>query len=219
MAVFASGLLIWAGHAQARELRDQLDELSTTHGFTVKGLERLGEAPAREVDGALAERLEGLLAGFGHVLVRDASGRIEQVVIAGRNAPTPTGGLRAKLDDRGSQRMVQALLVGHGEQTETALIVDTGATTVVLPMSMIKTLGLSPSELQDGWSQTANGKVKGKHARLRAVRVGDAEVEDVAVMFIPDRKLGGSKLLGMSFLERFNFTFDDERGEIVLHPR
>ena len=45
----------------------------------------------------------------------------------------------------------------NGRRRKLSLVVDTGATTVVLPSSMIGPLGFAAEDLQDGWSETAGG--------------------------------------------------------------
>jgi len=95
-------------------------------------------------------------------------------------------------------------------------MVDTGASTVVLPASMIEALGFSTRDLSEKSVETVAGAVVAKLARLDAVQVGGATVEDVAVTFIPAAYLGDQKLLGMSFLDSFKVTIDDVNDEIVL---
>jgi aspartyl protease family protein len=99
------------------------------------------------------------------------------------------------------------------------LLVDTGASTVVLPNSMMEELGFKPNELRDGESQTAAGSVNVKLGQLYSVQVGHAHLRDVAVGFIDDDKLGEQPLLGMSFLGRFRLTIDDENNRVMLLTR
>ncbi len=121
---------------------------------------------------------------------------------------------------RGSHQLVDVVLVGPGQAPVTvSLMVDTGASTVVLPASMMRVLGFSPEDLRDGWTQTANGRVRAKMGMLASVDVGSAVAEEVKVTFLDDQKLGGSKLLGMSFLQRFRMTIDDANGRIILSDR
>ena len=95
-------------------------------------------------------------------------------------------------------------------------MVDTGASTVVLPKSMIGQLGFAVDELRDGWTQTANGRVRVKTGTLRSVAVGSAMAQDVTVTFLEDKRLNGARLLGMSFLQRFRMTIDDANNRIIL---
>lgn len=84
---------------------------------------------------------------------------------------------------------------------------------------MIARLGFPPEALQDGWAQTANGRVPIKLATLPRLALGPLRARDVAVSFIADERLDGQALLGMSFLERFRFTLDDEADQLILKAR
>ncbi|MCK7578290.1 MAG: retroviral-like aspartic protease family protein [Chromatiales bacterium] len=99
------------------------------------------------------------------------------------------------------------------------MLVDTGADRVVLPISLISSLGLSPDALQPQQVQTANGAVDARIGRLAAIWVGSKRVEDVEVAFIDDQRLGGTSLLGMSLLGRFRLTIDDEKNQLTLVPK
>ena len=96
------------------------------------------------------------------------------------------------------------------------MIVDTGASTIVLPSSLIARLGFDPDALASGIMETANRRVPGKKAVLASAEIGEAVERDVAVTFIDDSRLGGTMLLGMSFLGRFRMTIDDADNRITL---
>ena len=81
---------------------------------------------------------------------------------------------------------------------------------------MIRQLGFSQQNLQNGISQTAAGTIPVKTGVLKSVRIGDVSAENVPVSFINDQKLNGARLLGMSFLNRFRFSLDDENSELQL---
>jgi aspartyl protease family protein len=51
---------------------------------------------------------------------------------------------------------------------------------------------------------------------LTTVRIGNLSAANVQVNFIADDKLGGTHLLGMSFLDRFKMTIDDAHHELIL---
>jgi len=95
-------------------------------------------------------------------------------------------------------------------------MVDTGASTVVLPKSMIGRLGFTQGELREGWTQTANGRVRTRMGTLRSVDVGSASAQGVTVTFLVNNRLSGAKLPGMSFLQRFRMTIDDANNRIIL---
>jgi aspartyl protease family protein len=103
-----------------------------------------------------------------------------------------------------------------GDRVTVPMIVDTGASTIVLPSSLIARLGFDEEALADGLMETANRRVKGKKAILASVEIGQAVQRDVAVAFIEDDRLGGAMLLGMSFLGRYRLTIDDAENRITL---
>jgi aspartyl protease family protein len=82
-------------------------------------------------------------------------------------------------------------------------LVDTGATMVVLSPEDARTAGLSPEALRfSAVLDTANGTAHAAPARLRSLRLGQLEVEDVPVL-VMERPMAVS-LLGMSFLSRLD---------------
>lgn len=207
--------------AAPASLQEQLRNLATQRGFTVEGLGRLGEAPPGNADGTPLEQLKHLLQGYNYVVTQSRPGVIQRVrIISARGE----GGKKGSADSAYVQtrrvrahHVVEAALVGPNSVTRTLpLMVDTGASTLVLPSSLIGELGFTAADLQSGNSQTASGTVPVRIGRLRSVRVGSVAAENVEVSFIDDRQLEGNKLLGMSFLQRFRMTIDDANNELVL---
>ena len=229
-----SGMVAGCSAASATDLRGQLLELSSTHGFEVQGLGLIASVPARPAAGDVRHQIKRLLSGYNYVVVDNDRGDIDKVIIlavgqAGRLPRTEVTSVNIvgspgehiiAARRRGSHQVVDAVLVGPGQTlVPVSLIVDTGASTLVLPASMMGTLGFSPEELRDGWTQTANGRVRAKVGTLASVDVGSAVAEEVSVTFLDDQRLGGSKLLGMSFLQRFRMTIDDDNERIILNDR
>jgi len=213
------------------DLRARLDELSVRHGFEIQGFGLVGNEPARPVSGDVRQQISRLLSEYNYVVVDNDRGDIEKVIIlavgeAGEfpriesslvNIVSPPGEHVISTRRKGAHQVVDAVLVGPGQApVGVSLMVDTGASTVVLPASMISVLGFDVDGLHDGWTQTANGRVRAKIGTLTSVDVGTAAVEDVKVTFLDDHRLGGSKLLGMSFLGRFSLTIDDANQRIIL---
>lgn len=229
---FVSLLLRWAwvcgavgtaAFAGQDNLRGELEALAAQSGFVIEGLDWVGSEPARNVAGPPAERLRVLLREYNYLVVHGPSGALQKVRISSRRTEAARGaadGAYVGTVRVGSHHQVEALLVGPNGSGETVpLIVDTGASTLVLPESMIPELGFTPADLREAESQAAGGKVPVKLGVLRSVRVGTVSAADVPVSFIADRRLGGTKLLGMSFLQRFRITIDDERNELILLAR
>lgn len=99
-------------------------------------------------------------------------------------------------------------------------LVDSGATTVVIPVDVFLTLrrtgtitpsdilGMATSVLADG-STREDTKV-----RLREIRIGTRSIKDVQALVIPVR---GDPLLGQNVLSKFgSVTFDNQRRVLVL---
>ncbi len=215
----------------ATDLAGQLSDLAGKHGIAIKNLDYIEPAPAMPVQGNLQEQLKALLKDYNYVLLNGENGAIEKIIISSAKsyAPRPVVAINNPSDDplqfkisttrSGPHHVVQTMLTGSGGTSlEASLIVDTGASTVVLPLSQKDTLGFSERDLHAGLSDTANGQIETLHGTLTSVRIGDAVVNDVAVSFIADEKLQNKGLLGMSFLNRFRFMFDDAKNELVLIP-
>jgi aspartyl protease family protein len=94
------------------------------------------------------------------------------------------------------------------------LLVDTGASLVVINESSAARLGIFPRPSDYvGRSQTANGVSKFAPVRLGRVEVNGITVHDVEAAVKPDEMLR-TNLLGMSFLSRVKWSYD--RGRLVL---
>ena len=201
------------------DLRVQLRELAAAHGFILKGLERLGDDAATPVSGDLRHQIERLLEKYNFVLLHDADGGIAEVRISypKQAAPILPDTYAIQTTRKGLHHVVEAVLIGPGSaRMTTSLMVDTGATTVVLPASMIAPLGFRPDDLRDGWSQTANGRIAIKRGTLTSLRIGNVVAHDVAVAFVVDPRLPDTRLLGMSFLGRFRVTLDEADDLLIL---
>lgn len=198
-----------------------LAALAEAQGFSLSGAERLGDAsaPLLEDDLAPEQRLRILLQGFNHVLVRGTDGAIERLIITGRtrNAAEVPREIALPTRRRGPHHLVEATALGRGNrQIALTLMVDTGATYVVLPLSLAERLGLDPASLRPRQVQTANGPAPARVGHLPGLRLGAERLEDVQTAFVEDRRLGGSMLLGMSVLERYRVTLDDRNDRLLL---
>jgi len=101
------------------------------------------------------------------------------------------------------------------------LVVDTGASIVLLTEEIAKKLGIDLE--RDGapiQMQVADGrKVDARYVVLDYVKVNDAVAENVEAAVLKDneQKLTYKDgLLGMSFLRKFNFKFDYEKDKLIL---
>lgn len=96
-----------------------------------------------------------------------------------------------------------------------SVMVDTGATLLVLSRNHAEQLGLDYRKGQPMRAQTANGIVQGHLVRVDSVRIGDVTVYgvDAAVQPAPMPYA----LLGNSFLSRFRMQ--QEGGQMILEAR
>lgn len=222
-----------SGHAesQAANLKNQLEALTTTHGITIKNSDLILDTPPIKVTGSIKEQLNQLLSDYNFVQLTTPQGSIEKIIIMGvksYNQPQPivtavpkNVDVRSKIQTTrsGYHHLVKTELSGPNGATITlSLLIDTGATTIVLPASFQNALGFSEQNLQSGTSETANGRIDILHGMLKSVTVGNATAQDIEVSFLPDDKLQANGLLGMSFLGRFQLTFDDALNQITLKP-
>ncbi len=210
--------------AEQRPLSQLLAELAEDERITIHGLALIDKTPAIHApDGSLEGRLRAWLRGYNYIVIHNDRGRIRELRILGHGVPpaeaTTKPSVAVKTIRRGAYHMVKAVLVAPtGIQLPVDMIVDTGATTVVLPMSVAARLGFDAAALREAHANTAAGQVSVRLATLPAVRVGAAEVEGVTTMFIADAAIGDKALLGMSFLKHFRLTMDDAAGMIHLRP-
>jgi aspartyl protease family protein len=207
-------------YADPGRLRDVLKNLSRQHGFSISGLHRITEdVKSTGASGALRERLYKLLKGYNYVLVHRQKGGVESLLIAGRKVAR---GERPETvviatQRRGAHHVVEAQLISRtGSRLTVPLIVDTGASTIVLPLSMASELGFDLNSLVPVDMRTANGVVSMLRGELWAVQVADLRVSNVAVTFVDDAKAGFVRLLGMSFLKGFRVVLDDKSARLML---
>jgi len=220
-AVLTTATMAGAAGTSAGTLAAELERLSVAHGFAVEGTERLaGAAAPQAASGDLRARLRTLLAGHDHV-VEDGPQGVRRVIVLGASSSRPPPLLAVPTTRaHGGQHLVQAEIEGPSRQPlEVSLLVDTGASSIVLPESLVSALGFNAEDLAITHSQTANGTAIGRSGTLDRVRVGAAVREDVAVLFVPDERLGGIKLLGMSFLSGFAVRIDAAARRLLLEPR
>ncbi len=110
-----------------------------------------------------------------------------------------------------SELKVEALINGF---LKTSLIVDTGASLVILPQRLVKRLYLKaeyPLELI-----LADGrKVKAKGFFLGSIKVGEVELRDIQAAVLEEEVLAVG-LLGMSFLKNFLLKIDPRNQKLIL---
>jgi aspartyl protease family protein len=229
---YSALLCLWAPSpalaAQQVEVTQELARLAETHGFAVIGLERTEGSFAGVEEDDLYARLRRLLEGFDYVIVQGPAGGVDRVIVLGEKvpfvppppappAPTEDSDFVVPTQRRGTQHLVRATLGGkNGSKVERELQVDTGADYLVLPLSLVQTLGVDKGSLQEREMQTANGKVSAHFGTLPSLWLGERRIDDVETVFLEDAKLGNSGLLGMSVLARYKLTIEDDKNRITL---
>ena len=97
----------------------------------------------------------------------------------------------------------------------TAMVIDTGATSVVLTYETAKAIGL-PLELleYDVDVQTAGGHTKAARLWLDRMSIGKLEERSVSALVVPHGQMT-TNLLGMSFLDRLE-SFEVRADHLIL---
>lgn len=220
LAALLLGLCAWFPPAsQAETLRSALKSLAQQEGFRIEGADQLGRERAVAAEGEVPEKLETLLKDYNYLLTYGPGNRIAAVRLTSpkRPGPKPTDRAYVQTTRIGGHHQISADLTGpDGDRVPVELMVDTGASMIVLPESLMAPLGFNASTLGSGTSQTASDTIAVKVGILKEVRVGGVTAQNVHVSFIPDDKLKETKLLGMSFLNHFKFSLDDEANELIL---
>lgn len=106
-------------------------------------------------------------------------------------------------------------------KAEAALLLDTGAALVVLKRSVADRMGLDLSTINSDLklSLTDGREVMAKYVMLNTLAVGDKVAYGVEAAIMMEDIAGpafADGLLGMSFLNRFNFTIDYTTNSIML---
>ncbi|MGZ9034099.1 MAG: aspartyl protease family protein [Rhodospirillales bacterium] len=204
-------------------LREQLKSLERLHGVEVRGLERIGDEPARPTAaGDLRGQVMNLLRNYNYVVMQSSADQVRGV----RILPSQRRGgpdVRPRISALGVQAVAQgkppldgqavhvSLLGLGGREYEMTLAIDLAAKAVVLPAAMKAALGFEGAELLDGAASTSAGRVRAEIGQLPAVRLGTIAAENVDVAFVADDAIGGRALLGESVLKHFNVSYDEER--------
>ncbi|XSG81174.1 MAG: retropepsin-like aspartic protease family protein [Methyloligella sp. ZOD6] len=126
------------------------------------------------------------------------------------DAVTPNGVVRIQ-PDRYGHYSTDAVINGH----ILPVLVDTGASLVVLTYEDAQRIGLFPQNLQfSGRAKTANGVATVAPVRLNRVRVGGILLHDIPAV-VAERGVLHQNLLGMSFLRQLK-RFQIENRQLVL---
>jgi aspartyl protease family protein len=120
-------------------LRAQLEALAAKYGFVISGLDHISVGAAqRSVEGNVENRLKALLEDYNYVVIAPSPGKIEKIIITSPKQPPDKRYVSPYVvaTHVGAQHRVQAIITGPNNQDlDVELVVDTGASNVVLPAS------------------------------------------------------------------------------------
>lgn len=119
------------------------------------------------------------------------------------------------LKQRGGVNLVDVAING---QNSVPMILDTGASTVAISMSLANKLGLTPGPDAPAVEGTlADGRaVPGRRIFIREVRLGHAAVENVECIVLSQGLADADALLGGSFLREFKVELDAKAKQLKL---
>lgn len=213
-------------------VKAELERLMSLNRFEIQGLDYTENVKGHLAGSELLGRLQTLLEDFDHIIVQDGHGGVARVIILGEksadrpppaSSPQPAennpdqGDIVVVTQRKGSSHSISVNLEGPNQQrVQQEMLIDTGAEQVVLPDSLIQSLGLDQNGLREQQVQTANGPVAARVGRLPAIWFGNRRIQGVEAAFIDDRRLGGNALLGMNVLGRFRMTIDDSSNTLTL---
>jgi hypothetical protein len=232
LCLIASTALPASGFGQipGTTLREQLKSLQRLHGIEVRGLDRVGDEPARPTTGDLRRQVMSLLSNYSYVVLQTADDDVRGVrILASQGSArpdvrpavrAPSEGAAAKKAAPINGQTLNATLMGFGgREYDMTFVIDDRAQAVVLPAAMKVVLGFEGVELQGAVTTTAAGKVDAEVGLLPAIRAGGVVAENVDVAFVADDAAGGRALLGQSFLKNFQVTYDKATAQLLLMPR
>ncbi len=111
--------------------------------------------------------------------------------------------------------IVEVLINGN---IKANLMVDTGATMVILSERLGERLGVNNKDFPSMSFNTAGGKVEAPLLVLESLKIGNAEVFGLEASTNPNFNGDVDGLLGMSFLGEFKLEMDRENLKILLKP-
>ena len=186
---------VWHVTDTLEKIPRQYREGATTLQDRPQAVQLPADIPDRSV--ATAEELDG--------------GLFEGIV---QERQQPGKGYSVPYDQGRSSLMVQATI---SDKLTLPLILDTGATFTTLSRGTAKRLGIDLNGILPRTQlSTANGIIGAHLVRLPSIRLGEATVENITAL-IPERdSLGAHGLLGLNFLNEFDWSNDTLNRQLTL---
>jgi len=202
---------------QDEDLYSQIKSLAGQHHFVVIGLDEIGDEEVIHAEGSVQQQIALLMTHFNHIIIRNDKAGIERLIIVNKKTANNLGRNVVPIVTRNNHYFINASIKGTDNTwIDIELLIDTGANSVVLPVSMMNELKLSKKDMEQSQLQTVNGKVNAYTGLLPAMEVGNEIVENIAVAFVEDKLMGDHSLLGMSFLGLYRISIDSEQNQISL---
>jgi clan AA aspartic protease (TIGR02281 family) len=135
------------------------------------------------------------------------------------NQPQEESGRGVTLVQTGNHYIVTALL---DNRSELDLLIDTGASTTAITRQRFNQLYRThrPELIGRFPINTANGQVNAPIFRFSSLTIDEFQVNNFAVIVLPDRSnLDSDGLLGMNFLRHYDFRIDQRASELHLQRR
>ncbi|MBU1999276.1 MAG: retropepsin-like aspartic protease [Candidatus Omnitrophota bacterium] len=197
------------------------DSLKLDIGIGVVGFKK---SQIEKISRSNPEEKEGLLKKMENEqqkqekLRQESSDRIDALNTTELSQPGQVKAIR-----EGNHLFVEAIL---DKKTKAKLMVDTGASAILLTRSMGEKLGVDLNKKNKKnlmKVQVADGReVECRYFKLDTVKIGPYEVGGVDSMVLFDNikdSTFADGLLGMSYLKNFVFRIDQENGQLILQRR
>ena len=164
-------------------------------------------------------------------LVKSTQGLVEQERLAalerwkagkaGQAEANATDDARLTRDENSGHIFVDAVL---NDTAPVTLLLDTGAPVTLLTKDVAEKIGIdleTPGE-EGTVGGVSSGKAKVRHIVLQKIAVQGMEAENVEADVLTEAPEGVNfrdGLLGLSFLNRFNFSIDQQKNELKLEKK
>ncbi|TRZ49298.1 TIGR02281 family clan AA aspartic protease [bacterium] len=223
MIIFLLSILSCFGQAQAdtiyfKDNRPNLEGIIKTEGRDFIEVEISGGVVKFKKDEIswFTKSMDSIRKEIRQNWERDKAGLENMTDGQGRMEGTGPRQTEFMRDQRGM--IINAIING---KVKVRLILDTGASLVVLKKGLAKELGIDPLDIKSDMDIIlADGRQSGaRHIILRKLRVENLEVENVDAAILVDEAREVSSvdgLLGMSFLRHFDFKIDQKNNKLVL---
>ena len=205
----ADGIVVDLGFGTVAVSKSEIQEISRPEGRAREEVSREWQEHASSTK--LSEQERKMEAEKVRIRIEENRRLKEEAAERARKA----GEHRIAFKDR-SRIMVGAVLNGR---VRTPLLVDTGASTVVIPLEVAKQLmETAPKDAPKVSAKLADGTVReGTPILLASVEVDGVRAENVQAVAMEMPR--GHGLLGMSFLGRFHVRVDSEENVLVFEEK